>query len=243
MTTLKQIIYDLWESIRANISDDDVLDYRNFVYFVNNQRALWLRNELNKGHSIDPNIIQDLGAVELEIDDSIASNEFIQDKKILRTVNKIPVTIERHDKPTITRIGPLNYRERGYSIVDYFTVPYVGNGKFNKNQIYTFIRDGYVYVVSDCNNPKWKTMRYINIQGVFEDPTEVAAFNTSDGIACYDDDSAYPINKWMIPYLKDAILKADLRQFIRPIDDEKNDANSNLTQFVTNKDNNDKREK
>ena len=77
MSTLSEIIYDLWQSVSANISDDSVLDERLLKYWVHNQRALWLRNELNKNRTIDDNVIQDLGAVELEIDDRIVDNIFI----------------------------------------------------------------------------------------------------------------------------------------------------------------------
>ena len=224
-TTLNEIVYDLWEAVRGNISDDDVLDERLLKYFIHNQRALWLRNEFNKNRTVDDAVIQDLGAVELEIDDRIIDNPYIQDKKILRSINEIPVTIERHNSPTITRVGSLDYKDRPFSFVDYTDAPFAGHGKFNKNEFFAFLLNRRMYVVSNCNNVRWKGLKYINVRGVFENPEEASAFSHIDGTVCYGDESAYPINKWMIPYLKDAILKADLKYFVRPISDNQNDAN------------------
>jgi len=239
MTTKAEICYDLWHMIRGNISDDDVLDIRQLGFWLDNQRALWLRNELNKNRTIDDNVIQDLGAVELEIDDRVVDNTFIQDKKILKTTQQIPVTIERHNSPTITRVGSLDYKDRPFSFIDFTDVPFAGNGKFNKNEIFAFLLNGYMYIISNCNNPKWKSIKYINIRGVFENPEEAATFSHVDGTACYTDDSKYPINKWMLPYLKDAILKADLQQFIKPIMDNTNNASPDTNIIVKS---NDKRE-
>lgn len=231
-TTKTQIMSDLWLAVTPQISDDSVLDWRLLSYWVDNQRALWIRNELNKNRSIDDNLIQSL-TVEFEIADRIDDNIFIQDKKILKSTKKIPVTIERHNSPTITRVGSLDLKLRPFSFVDYTSAPWAGHGKFNRNEIYAFLLNGYMYLISDCNNPRWKVIRYGNVRGVFERPEEAGNFNHEDGTACYTDDSNYPINAWILPYIKAEILKADLKQFFKPVD-ETNDANAINKQIVPN---------
>ena len=229
MATLKsELIYDLWMTITPLVSDDSTLDERLIGYWVDSQRALWLRNELNKNRTIDDNIIQSLGAVELEIVDTIEGITYTGSSKILKSKLQIPVAIELHNSTAITRVGPLDLKCKPFKLVDYSTVPYVGNGKFNKNQIFAFLKGGYMYITSDCNNPFMKSIKYINIRGVFEKPSEVSIFSELNGEPCYTDDSPYPVNKWLIAYLKDAIIKADLKAFVQPNVDESNNASPEI---------------
>jgi len=225
-TTKSHIIYDLWMSVHPLISDDDVLDERMLSYWVDGQRSLWLRNELNRNRTIDDNIQQSLGAVELEIVDTIENSPYVGGSaKILKSKLQIPVAIELHNSTAITRVASLDLKCKKFSFVDYTAVPYVGHGKFNQNQVFAFLKGGYMYVLSGCNNPATKALKYINIRGVFENPEEVGRFTEIDGTSCYTMDSNYPINKWILGYMKDAIIKADLRTFVQPILDESNNAN------------------
>jgi len=214
-TTKAELIYDLWNFVSPLISDDSVLDERAFGYWIDNQRALWLRNELTKNRTIDDNIQQSLGAVELEIVDTIENTDITGiSHKILKSKLQIPVAIELHNSTAITRVASLDLKEKKFSFVDYTAVPYVGNGRFNKNFVYSFLKGGHMYVVSNCNNPSTKALKWINIRGVFESPEEVGRFRELDGTPCYTVDSNYPINKWVLGYIKDAIIKLDLRPFI-----------------------------
>ena len=225
-TTKAELIYDLWQVITPLVSDDSIVDERMLSYWIDNQRATWLRNELNKNRTIDDNIQQSLGAVELEIVDTIENTDITGiSHKILKSKLQIPVAIELHNSTAITRVSSLDLKQKKFSFVDYTAVPYVGNGKFNKNFVFAFLKGGYMYVVSNCNNPATKALKYINIRGVFENPEQVSRFKELDGTSCYTSDSPYPINKWILGYIKDAIIKLDLRPFVQPVIDESNDAN------------------
>ena len=58
--TLPEITYDLWEAIRSSrIVTDDNIDYRNLANWVHNQRALWLKRNIDKYQYLDDNICQD----------------------------------------------------------------------------------------------------------------------------------------------------------------------------------------
>ena len=225
-TTKSEIIYDLWHVISPLISDDDLLDERMLSYWVDNQRSIWIKNDLSKNRTIDDNIQQSLGAVELEIVDTIEDSPYVGGSaKILKSVLQIPVMIELHNSTAITRVASLDIKCKKFSFVDYTAVPYVGHGKFNANQVFCFLKGGYMYVLSGCNNPATKALKYINIRGVLEKPEDAKVFTNLDGTSCYTPDSPYPINKWLIEYIKGEIIKADLRAFIQPLVDESNNAN------------------
>lgn len=226
MATLNEIVYSIWQKVSPIIGDDNLLDERQLKWFINNQRSLWIRNEYNRNRNIDDAVVQSLGAVELEIVDTIENTDITGiSHKILKSKLQIPVAIELHNSTAITRVASLDMKEKKFSFVDYTAAPYVGNGKFNKNSVFAFLKGGYMYIVSNCNNPSTKALKYINIRGVFTNPEEVGRFRELDGSPCYSDDSKYPINTWMLPYIESEIMKGDLKFFYNVQIDESNNAN------------------
>ena len=226
--TLAEITYDLWEIVRAQISDDDSLDERKFRKWIHDQRALQLRNELNKNRTIDDAIIQDLGCVALERVDAGSCCDNPVGLTVVRTVLELPVTIERHNEPTITRVGPLNRMSRPFSIVPYSRVPFITSGKFTKLVLCATLLNKHVYIIGDSSNPVFKGIEFANIRGVFENPEDVERFTTCDGVSCFNSNSPYPINRWMLPYLKNAILQADLKMLVTTPSDTTNDSSPEL---------------
>lgn len=224
MVTLNQLAYDLLELVRPNIADDEAIDLRQVKFWIHNQRALWLRNELNRFRTIDDNIIQDLGCVELEVADRSTCADLPIDCDILRTKKEIPNTIELHNKTALTRIGPLDKTMAPYSIVEYNRAIFSGNGRFNRQQIFAFLLNNRVYLKISPLNKDGKYLEYLNIRGVFETPTDVAGFNDPEGVPCYTDNTKYPVNRWMIDYMKDAIVKSNLILEQQAIGDTVNDS-------------------
>jgi hypothetical protein len=230
MATLNEIAYDLLTIVRPQLSDDTEIDLRQVKFWINNQRALWVRNELNKKRSIDSDLVQTL-CVELECVDASDCCDVDLDVPILRSTKKIPDPIEMHSKQAIVRVGPLNKKAQSFSHVEYERVPYVGNSRFNKNLVFSFMHDGYLYIAT--NNSAYGALEAVSLRGVFEDPTEAAEFKdcSGSGDPCYTDDSNYPIKAWMIPAMKEAILKSNLMiqaQAEVQAADTSNDANSNV---------------
>lgn len=227
--TLNKLMYDLWEVVREYITDDDFLDKRKFKEWIHNQRALWIRNELNKNRTIDDNLIQDLGCLELENADVSSCCALPINCTVKRTVKELPVTIERHNEPTFIRIGPINRMLKGFTLIPYSRAPYVTEGRFNRNQIYSFLLNRRIYLVSgNSDDPQLKLLKFINVLAVIENPEEAANFKSCDGSSCFDEDSPYPINRWMIPYLKDAIIKADLSYIMKANADPTNDGSPEI---------------
>lgn len=236
MATLNELVYSIWQKVSPIISDDSILDERVLKYYIHNNRALWIRNEYNKNRTFDDAVIQSLGAVELEIVDTIENTDITGiSHKILKSKFQIPVAIELHNSTAITRVASLDLKCKKFSFIDYTAIPYVGHGRFNKNQVFAFLKGGYMYVISDCNNTATKALKYINIRGIFSNPEEVGRFTELDGTSCYSDNNKYPINNWMLPYIESEIMKGDLKFFINPQIDSVNNANPTNEQLNTNK--------
>lgn len=223
MVTLNELVYDLWDIVRPTLSDDDTFDKRQIEFWVKNQRALWLRNELNKNRTIDDNIIQDLGCVELELADAADCCDVSDGCKVLRTKLTIPNTIELHNKTGLTRVALINKLSIPFNFVPYEQAIFSGNGRFNKNQIFAFLLNDRIYLIA--KNPTLvKYLEYINVRGIFEDPTEAAAFSHCSGEACYSKNSKYPVNRWMIEYMKAEILKINFSTALQAVEDKTNNA-------------------
>ena len=57
MATLNEIAYDLLSIVRPALSDDSDIDLRQIKFWIHNQRALFIRNELNRSRTIDADIV------------------------------------------------------------------------------------------------------------------------------------------------------------------------------------------
>ena len=231
--TLQELYNELWLDVAPSIANDNILDERLIKFYIHKTRALFARNEMNKSHrTVDAALIQDLGLVELETTDSFVDSGLTNiQHTVLRTVNVIPRALELHNKLALTYVGPLNQVEKGFKFVDITSVPYMGNGKFNKTFMYAFTMNDRIYIIGNCNNPAFKGLKYINVKGVFENPEDAAKFNRPDGTPCYSDSEAYPIPAYMWNYCKSQILQSDLRQFYVPIEDNVNNANNDINRL------------
>jgi len=232
MATLNEIAYDLISIVRPQLSDDNEIDLRQIKFWIRNQRSLWIRNELNRKRTIDEEIIQTICADIEEVDASDCCDITI-DCTILRSKKKIPKTIELHNKNAIVRVGPVNRKGKPFSYIGYERVPWVGSGRFNSHMLYAFLYNEYIHVLT--NNPAYQDLKTIVIRGVFEDPATVSVFTDCDNQPCYSDDDPYPIKSWMIPALKEAILKSNLmiEAQAEAIGDDSNNAASDVAPIAS----------
>jgi hypothetical protein len=209
MASLNEIAHDLLGIVRPQLSDDSDIDLRQIKFWIHNQRALFIRNELNRSRTIDTDIIQTL-CVELEEVDASDCCDIVLDCPILRSKAKLPDTIELHNLQGITRVAPINIKSEPFSHVEKDRIPFVAHARFTGSMIFTFRHKGYIYVYS--KNPRYKNLAAISVSLIAEDPSAAAVFNDCSGTGepCYTDDMDYPIKAWMIPGLKQSILQSNL---------------------------------
>lgn len=227
MITKNKLVFDTLDFLyRNHISDDIDIDERQIMYLWNIQRALWISNEYNKpGRTIDSDIEQDLGCVELVLASPYECCDIDLDDqcKVLRTKEKIPKPLNLNIGLAITRVAPVNKiltNKNVFSFVPYNTIDVQTSNKYTGRSTYSFYLNGYVYIITSQN---WvKLLKYINIRGVFEDPEEVKNFNNCDGSSCYDDNSAYPMPGKYIAYIRDYVIEGLLRSLSIPKDEQNN---------------------
>lgn len=225
MITIDTIYSQLEEALNIN-QVDSVFSRDYLMDLVNQQRVLWMRNEYNKNkRSIDPNIIQDLKCVPLELVSAVNCCDAIPlDCKVLRTKYKIPNTIEFYNNKAITDVGPVNMTSIKFNFIEYKRVPYSGTSKYSFNSVFAFLYNGYMYIYS--KNEDILLLEYINIRGVFEDPLEAlkladCSVNDPDKV-CLDFTEDYPLNMWMWEYIRPVIVDQMMKKQVIPLDEMNN---------------------
>jgi hypothetical protein len=220
MLTLYDLHAQLDEAIAVN-SVESSFSYELYTDLINGQRSLWLRNEYNKNRSIDPNVLQDLRCVELELVNPIDCCITVPTGcKVLRTKKQIPNTIEFYFTKGIVSVGPADIMKPRYILADYSRIPYIGHGRTTQNAIYTFLYGGYLYVTS--RNLSHRTMQYLTIRGLFEDPTMLGDFIDCNNQACWSPAEPYPLNMWMWEYIKPIVVQQLLQKGMYAMDDSNN---------------------
>lgn len=230
--TLDEIVYEVRMRVRQlNLYDDDKLDDRLMKHWVHNQRALWIRNELNKNRTIDEQIIQTLPAECLVIADRSECPNAVTGYSVLQTGSDIPKTIEVNNADGIIEVGPVDRIARPFCFVNVYHARWCGNGRWNRNMICAFRWGNRIMLVSkDMQSGSFlKYLRYLRVRGVFENPEDVAEHKHLDGTACYNtatDD--YPMNRWMWNYIRDQITKDNFQLITSAPTDKVNDASETL---------------
>lgn len=221
MLSLEDLHAQIDEALAIN-SIESSFSYEFYTDLINEQRSLWLRNEYNRNRSIDPYVIQDLKCLELELVNPIDCCVVVPDGcNVLRTVKKIPNTIEFFYTKGIVSVGPADIMKPRFVLVDYSRVPYLGHGRTTQKAIYTFLYDGYLYITS--KSPSHLLMKYLTIRGLFEDPTSLGQFvNCETNLSCWRPSDPYPINQWMWAYIKPIILQQLMQKGVFPLDDANN---------------------
>lgn len=229
--SLNEIAYSVKETIR-DYSDDSDISTDHIKYLINLYRSQYLKKDLRKpGRYVDESIKQDLGCLKLELIDPADCCDISTDCTILRTVKDIPDPIELYDAPLITSVGPVNKIKSRFSFVSYHRAIFSGNGDFNKDSIFAFYLNDKLYIKSNPDNMEAKLLEYINARGVFQDPSKIKDFeDCKTGNKCFDDDSKYPINSWMIPMVKEAVIQDTLRTLQTPVDPSNNSQDDRAVQ-------------
>jgi hypothetical protein len=201
----------------GGITDDERLSSRAVKDWVNSYRAILVKRDLDKGKSISGNIVQDLGCVEMVAVDEAECCQVKSGCYIFKSVLPIPKPLELNSKDALTFVGDVNKR-RGWE-----TTSQVGSywDQYNK---YTSDIEKYYYFNEHIYVTNMDFLKFINIQGVFEDPTQAATFSKCSGEPCYTDNSEYPISRWMAPVIMDMVMKSELNLYLSTSSDQDNDA-------------------
>ena len=224
--SLNEIVYDIIESYRATYKITDSLDERLVSTWVQHYRAELIKQRLEEPmRNIDEHWVQDLGSIEMQPVDSSIVTSYPSNKYILRSVREIPPTIQaKVGIGTFTRISPADKLESNFNMVSYERALVSGNGKFNSNDVFAFLDNKHLCLISKTN--LHKHIKYIHVKGVFQNPIEAYEF-ANDGNT-YSWDIEYPISEGLISAIKSFIKDKELRFKLAPMEDNITDGADTL---------------
>jgi hypothetical protein len=226
--TLNTITTDLLNIIRNfNVSKSENISKRQLEMWVHQYRALLIKQDIDKGKIPNPDYIQTLPALALEVVDASEGSDLNSESYILKTQLELPETIDFNFKSGFTYIGTVDGTE----------IQYIPEGrskwqqykKYTSNDNLAFLRDKHLYLIYT------KPIAQITVRGIFVVPTEVMNFVNPHATETEGDwDDRYPIPMNMVPVLKDMILRRELGIGITMNSDNKNDSTNLVSSNVIN---------
>ena len=221
--SLNSIVTDLLAIVRGSkVSASENITKRQLEAWVHQYRSILLKRDLDKGKMPNPDYIQEIAGLELEVIDytdeltNVAKGEYL-----LRSKLQIPNTIDLNFKPGIVHIGTVDGYE--FQLVPEGRTRWQNYKRFTHSDKLAFLKNNYLYVANDT------ALKFLDVRWIFEIPTDVINFvnaNTAQGDYSLDD--AYPIPIDKIPVLKEMILKGELGIQIRTPSDNTNDSDSKM---------------
>ena len=230
MITLNHLVYDIKNlAYGGSQSDDSPVSDRQVAYWVNQGRSLLVEQSMSTTKSIPDAFIQHIECVDLEC---IAAEEccgvtLSTGEHLLRSTQKIPITIQRSGKNTIISVSSIN-KLVAFAETSFYRQKVNKYNKYTGSKPRWFLKDNYLYIINGF------VMDKVSIAGVFDDPTEVLEFSTCEGVPCFTWDSAYPITNKIAKVISDMVLREKIGVALGVPRDDKNDGRGNPTQVTQN---------
>lgn len=220
--TYNEVVYSIRERLRQNIDDSDITN-REIIFHVNNQRALFYRNQYNqRNRSVDEEIKQILKFTMAQ--DTTEECGDLADCHVMKSTQKLPSTLELHHKNAIFKVTALDKTAISFNLVSWNEFPYQGLSRYTKNEVYVAVGpDNYLYMKS--TNKLVKFITSILVTAILENPLDIKDFNLCpDASACQDLDTfEYPIKAYAFAYIADQVVNA-LGVKLNIPEDEQNDS-------------------
>lgn len=219
MQTLNQIVYEIRNIYKAH-ADDSQITNRLIAQYIKEARAKLLEEDISKGKIVSDEFVQTLPCVEFEpfnFDGVCCNENFTFDTCMMRSVEKIPTTVQRNATNFITAVQAVDL-SKDYSETSYKRYKYNKYNRFTKHSVRWFLRNGYMFLSNT------KEIKYLSISGIFADPEEIGAFTSCEGNACFDWDAPYPIAAGMVKRVVDIVIKERLLVSLYMKEDLDNDA-------------------
>lgn len=209
MATVKEVIYDVKESLKK-YSDDSEYDDRYILYLYNIKRAKYLRQLLDdKTRGIDSVLIQSLCLEFEEVDKGLCGLEV--GCTIMKSVKPLPKLLEVRNRNTLISIQPAVMLSKQFKVIDFTQASYILDRPYSNGIYVTVDADGYIYLIS--NNDEHKLITCLYLTALFENPSDLEDYTNCCGCeietadSCFEEDSIYPAPSFIIDLCRDEIIK------------------------------------
>lgn len=192
MASLNQIT----TSIAKKKQRENDFEYKMMIaHMVRNYVAFFIRQSLAKGDILDKELL-DFNMKLIRIPVSQCP-EFGCD--VLRTESKVPKPIRTKLNDVFRYVGNVEFK-KSYNFIQPEQVEFMKSSKFGAKEIrYAYFND-YLWLFNNT------VLKWVRIQGYFEDPIEVGKFQCNNNNPCVDWDSEYPVSQDILVLVEAEIL-------------------------------------
>tara|TARA_R100001082_G_scaffold17826_1_gene8870 strand:- start:1539 stop:2237 length:699 start_codon:yes stop_codon:yes gene_type:complete len=202
--TLNEIAYNILNLVRGGRSNQsEHISIDQIKFNIKHYRAMLIRRDYARNGMITRHLEQDLGCLELEEVNPSKCCDLPATCSVSRTKKKIPRTVRFNFKDAITYIGDVTGTST-IPMVESSTVAYLPFDKYTANKYKAYMIEDYLYVYNA------KGLKFINVRGVFEDPTQLKNFQCENG-TCWDDNSDFPMPADMIQTVSMGMASGELQ--------------------------------
>lgn len=219
MQTLRKLVADI-----RNIADSGENNYsfrisdEQIAYWVHEIRSMLISQAITKRQDISDVWVQAIQCMSLELVDKSECCIVTTDCYILRTTQKLPITIETYSDNNILRVTTVSGDIISKS--NPFEVKYNQYNKYTSNKPQWYLQNGYLYITSNI------LLENINIFAIFENPEDLSGFSSCTEAACFTWDSPYPCSLKMSNDITNIVMQTKVMQFLQMPHDTSNDAMS-----------------
>jgi hypothetical protein len=223
-------IYDVRGMLRNyHIIEEDTLTDRQVEFWIMTQRSNWINKRDTAYIKVDHSFSQSLISDVISIDRSIIPTAVPAGYRILRTKTVLPHLINFKSWDGVISAGPIDIVSERFNHGEYREAVMGGNGRFNKDQIFSFILDDYLYIISKSLKNYWYLISKVAVIGIFDNPRDLGNFRHVTGEPCWTLEMEYPISLDLWNYMKDQIRQNNLEGLYNIPVDKGNDANLEST--------------
>ena len=215
--TLHEIAYNLLNLVRGGRSShDEHISLDQLKFNIKHYRAMFIRRDYARNGFTSRHIEQDLGCIKLEKVDASKCCSLPISCAVYKTIQPIPKTVRFNFEEAITHVGDVTGLGT-IPIVNSNTIKFLPYDTYTKGKYKAYMIEDFLYIYNA------EGLEYINIRGVFEDPTDVAKFGDCAGSGCYNEVSDFPIPMDMISQINTGILAGELKMLVSTVTDTEND--------------------
>ncbi len=228
MITLSQITSDIENlATSGDLSYVFRIEHEQVYYWINEVRAMLISQAIQKKESLSDVWIQSISCVEMiQVEESecclVNTGCYV-----LRSVNKLPITIETVGDNTIVRV--VSASGDIISKSNPFETMYSSANKYTSKKARWFLKNGYLYILNE------QLIERVTVYGIFEDPTELSNWVDCSSSSCFDVyTSPYPVGAKMANEITNYIIKVKVIPFLKFKQDNSNDGSNDESQLSGN---------
>lgn len=212
MATRTELVYSIKELLKDHV-DDSLISERHILFLIGTYRAKYLRQLYSTRAKAFDEAAKQCLVLDMEVADPAVCG-LATGCNVLKSKQKLPNLLSVRGRSTLSYVGPAIYGTRPFELIESEEAHTYVNDKYSS--IAAFIEGGYVFVVG--HEIAVKLIRYIRVEGIFDDPQRLEGFKScecdpDEVSSCVDDYTEYPVPGHLVPTIQEEVLQNYLRTY------------------------------